>query len=341
MKNAKKVLSLLLSIIVLSSVLTSTATAYSNTISANLPFAATVGGRLSGYSYSEYSYAYYKFSLQSYTTLKLDFDSTNIETYYGNQKIEIIKSADYNDYTVGKAVNKPFEAYCNGSGDKSWCDATFSLYSGTYYFILKSCGYNMANWSCDYQLSVTPTVYTIRNLTASSTTNSTKLTWTNDLSAKGYEIQRKTTGSYKTVKTVTSTPCLIKNLTSATLYTYRVRGYNVVNNKKYYGKWKTVSSVTKPNKVTINTPTTNTKHQITVKWNKMNRVSGYQVQVCSNRSCSNAVRTKSVSGYSKTSYTSGNYKKRKTYYVRVRAYKVVNGKRTYGAWSSVKSIKCK
>ncbi|MGN0532455.1 MAG: fibronectin type III domain-containing protein [Eubacterium sp.] len=339
MKNAKRVLSLFLSIIMMTSVFASTTTAYSNTISANLPFATTVGGRLSGFNST--SYAYYKFSLQSYTTLKLDFDSTNIETNYGYQKIEIIKASDYNDYTIGKTVNKSFEAYCNGVDDKSWCDATFSLYSGAYYFILSSYGYSYRNWSCDYKLSVTPTVYTIRNLTASSTTNSTRLTWTGDLSAKGYEIQRKTTGNYKSIKTTTGTSCLVKDLTSATAYTYRVRGYNIVNSKKYYGKWKTVSSVTKPNKVTIKTPTTNTKHQITIKWNKMSRVSGYQTQICSNKSCSKVIRTNSVTGYSKTSYTAGNLKKGKTYYVRVRAFKTVNSKRTYGAWSSVKSIKCR
>ena len=36
-----------------------------------------------------------------------------------------------------------------------------------------------------------------------------------------------------------------------------------------------------------------------------------------------------------------NITKGKTYYIRVRAYKTVNGTKYYGAWSKVKSIKCK
>ncbi|MDD6604026.1 MAG: fibronectin type III domain-containing protein [Eubacteriales bacterium] len=47
----------------------------------------------------------------------------------------------------------------------------------------------------------------------------------------------------KTVKTVTITPCLIKDLTPATLYTYRVRGYKVVNGKRTYGAWSSVKSI--------------------------------------------------------------------------------------------------
>ena len=34
-------------------------------------------------------------------------------------------------------------------------------------------------------------------------------------------------------------------------------------------------------------------------------------------------------------------KKKKKYYVRVRAYKSVSGKKVYGAWSKVKTVKTK
>ena len=35
-----------------------------------------------------------------------------------------------------------------------------------------------------------------------------------------------------------------------------------------------------------------------------------------------------------------NLKKGKTYYVKVRAYKTVNGKKLYGAYSAVKRVQC-
>ena len=41
----------------------------------------------------------------------------------------------------------------------------------------------------------------------------------------------------------------------------------------------------------------------------------------------------------KTSVVIKKLKKKKTYYVRVRAYKVVGGRNIYGKWSAVKKIK--
>lgn len=341
MKKTKKLTSVILSIIMLISMLTGTLTAYANSINQSLSFGVTTGGRLSGYRDSESEEDYYKFSLSSYTTLCLDYDSEFNRISYNMQNIKIIKAADYSDYTKGKAVNTYFESNAEGNGNYAWCDKTFSLYSGSYYLVIHATPDQYINWEVDYQFSLTPTVNTLKNLKASATNSSAKLSWTGDLGAKGYQIQQKTSSGYKNIKTTTSTSCTIKSLSSACVYTYRIRGYNLVDNKKYYGKWKTVTAVTKPSKVSIKAPTTNSKHQIIAKWNKQQRVSGYQVQYCKNKNCTNVIATKTVSGQSKTSYTGKNFTKNRTYYVRVRAYKTVNNKKYYGSWSAVKSIKCK
>lgn len=341
MKKTKKLTSVILSIIMLISMLTGTLTANANSINQNLFFGVTTGGRLSGNGGSFKAEDYYKFSLSSYTTLCLDYDSEFHNSACNWQNIKIIKAADYSDYAKGKTVNTYFESNAEGNSSYAWCDKTFSLYSGSYYLIISSTGYQGVDWYIDYQFSVTPTVNALKNLKASTTNSSAKLSWTGDLGAKGYQIQQKTSNGYKNIKTTTSTSYTIKSLSSACVYTYRVRGYNLVDNKKYYGKWKTVTAVTKPSKVSIKAPTTNSKHQIIAKWNKQQRVSGYQVQYCKNKNCSNVIATKTVSGQSKTSYTGKNFTKSRTYYVRVRAYKTVNNKKYYGSWSSVKSIKCK
>lgn len=51
-----------------------------------------------------------------------------------------------------------------------------------------------------------------------------------------------------------------------------------------------------------------------------------------------AKKTKSTT---KTKYTVKKLKKKKTYYMRVRAYTLWNGKKVYGKWSSVKKVKIK
>ena len=40
-------------------------------------------------------------------------------------------------------------------------------------------------------------------------------------------------------------------------------------------------------------------------------------------------------------WQSSDLKKKSTYWVKVRAYKIVDGKRKYGAWSKIKKVKIK
>lgn len=175
----------------------------------------------------------------------------------------------------------------------------------------------------------------------SRNTTSLKLLWNKASGVEGYQLQRKVGNTYKTLTNTTATSYTVKELSSATNYAFRVRAYKTIEGKKYYSSWKTLTTPTKPAKVSIKTPTTNSNHQIIAKWNKVSRATGYQVQYCKNKSCSNVISTKTVSGQSKVSYTGKNFTKNKTYYVRVRAYKTINNTKYYGAWSNVKSIKCK
>ena len=81
--------------------------------------------------------------------------------------------------------------------------------------------------------------------------------------------------------------------------------------------------------------TSNSPAGIIFKWKKAANASGYQIQYAASRSMRGA-RTVSASALTRT--LSG-LKKGSTYYVRIRAYKKVNGKAYYGAWSSVKNAK--
>lgn len=172
-------------------------------------------------------------------------------------------------------------------------------------------------------------------------TTSLKLSWSKVSGASGYQLQRKSGDSYKTLTNTTAVNYTVKNLSAGTSYAFRVRAYRTVNGKKYYSGWKTLTTPTKPNKPTIKAPSTNKKHQIIVKWNAVSKCTGYQVQYSKKKNFSSVIATKTVSGRTKTSYTGKNFTKGKTYYVRVRSYKTVNNKKYYSAWSTVKKIKCK
>lgn len=84
------------------------------------------------------------------------------------------------------------------------------------------------------------------------------------------------------------------------------------------------------------------KKAVTVKWKKVtSQVTGYQVMVATNKNFTKNTKKVFVKGYKKTSYKVGNLKKKKTYYVKVRTYKSVNGVKYYSAWSKVKTCKTK
>ncbi len=334
----KKLLSFILLVSVIVGVFSVSAIESSaNTIEDNLVFNVNQSGNLS-VDGGEYAKAYYKFTLYSYTTLLIDYEAKRNDcTSY----VEIIKESDRHNYDIGREVNKCLYEKCDNNNNYEWLEGEVSLNKGSYYFIIKSYLWHSGSSVLDYDLTVTPTVKSLKNLKATTTDSTAKLTWTGDKGAVGYQVQKNTSSGYKLVKTTSGTSYTAKNLTSATSHKFRVRGYTTVSGKKYYGSWKNITAITKPSKVSIKTPTTNKKHKITAKWGKTARASGYQVQFCKNKACSKVFLSKAVSGQSKVSYTASKFTKNKKYYIRIRAYKTINGKKYYGAWSSIKTIKCK
>ena len=73
-------------------------------------------------------------------------------------------------------------------------------------------------------------------------------------------------------------------------------------------------------------------------WKKVKGVSGYQLQYSTKKNMKKS-KTKTFKGQYKLNGSVKKLKKNKKYYVRVRSYKIVNGKRYYSKWSKVKTVK--
>ena len=82
------------------------------------------------------------------------------------------------------------------------------------------------------------------------------------------------------------------------------------------------------------------KKKFTVQWKKDKKADGYQVQYSTDKKFKKNVKSVNVSKKS-TKATVKKLKKRKTYRVRVRSYKKINGKKYYSGWGKVKSVKVK
>ncbi len=80
------------------------------------------------------------------------------------------------------------------------------------------------------------------------------------------------------------------------------------------------------------------KGKTVVSFKKVSGAVGYQIQYAKNKKFTKGKKNKTTK---KTTYTIKKLKKNKTYYFRVRAYKLSGKKKVYGKWSAVKKLKIK
>ena len=83
------------------------------------------------------------------------------------------------------------------------------------------------------------------------------------------------------------------------------------------------------------------KKAIAVEWKKVSGVKGYQIQVATDKKFKKNKKTVTVKKQKTTKVTVKKLKAKKKYYVRIRTYKTVKGKKIYSSWSKVKTVKTK
>lgn len=186
----------------------------------------------------------------------------------------------------------------------------------------------------------------VPSLKISIQNGSFKATWNKISNVAGYEIEYSDDKTFaysndqgdSSVSNKTSS-VTFKSLTPNQTYYVRIRAYNIYA-ETCYGKWSTPKAVTiLPIKIsTIGTPTLkNGKQSFKVSWKKAYNTNGYQIQYSLYKNFKKPV-TKTLTGNTKTSITVSRLKRKKRYYVRVRAYRNANSKKYYGKWSKTKSI---
>ena len=79
------------------------------------------------------------------------------------------------------------------------------------------------------------------------------------------------------------------------------------------------------------------KRSATLSWTKVSGASGYKVYRATKKNGS----YKRIFTTTKTKVVNKSLKKGRTYYYKVRAYKTVKGKKIYGAYSAVKTVRAK
>ena len=124
----------------------------------------------------------------------------------------------------------------------------------------------------------------------------------------------------------------------------------VTANLTVIAQWKqnesTPEEPARPEGTTI-TKLKRAKKAVTVKWKKQSaktdgaRITGYQLQLATNKKFTKNKKTVNIKGYKKVSKKVKKLKGGKKYYVRIRTYRTVDGKKIYSRWSKAKTVKIK
>ncbi len=169
--------------------------------------------------------------------------------------------------------------------------------------------------------------------------SSFKLTWNKVSGADKYEVYQYVGKKWKKIKTTASNSLTVSKLKAGFTYKFKVRA--VRTKDKVKGAYSEVFSV----KIAPSKPSLSLKagkKQLTATWKKLSGVTGFEVQSSTSKKFTKkTTKTATVKKASATKTTVKKLSKGKKYYVRVRAYKTVSGKKIFGNWSSVKNVKVK
>lgn len=163
-----------------------------------------------------------------------------------------------------------------------------------------------------------------------------ELTWWKPEGASQFKVYRaaSSSGTYRYIGTTSSTFFIDKGLATGKTYYYKVRSFDP--EYKISGPYSPIVKA----KPVLSTPSgftavRSSSSKIRTSWNKVSGASGYEVwrSVSSGGTYSLRKSTSSLT-YTNTGLTFG-----RTYYYKVRAYRLVGEKKIYSSWSPIKSAK--
>lgn len=175
----------------------------------------------------------------------------------------------------------------------------------------------------------------------SSTTNSLKITWNKEGGVTGYGIYRATSkdGKYTRVATVSNKSSNTYTDTgrlSGKTYYYKIRAYKTVDNENLYGDYSSVfyGKTKYPSQVKNLKQNSSYKTLVKLSWDKASYASGYRVYRATSK-YGTYKRVAQLSGSTNTKFTDKNVSPGKTYYYKVRAYRIVGKDKDYGSYSTI------
>lgn len=179
--------------------------------------------------------------------------------------------------------------------------------------------------------NTTPKDFKLQKATKSSIT----LTWKKVADVAGYEVSIYKNKKWTTVAKVSqkSNSVTVKKLGSGKKYKFRIRCYTLDDNKVTYRGPVYCYGVTKPSKVNFK-KLTSTSKTMKLQWKKIS-CNGYEITYSTSKKFKNAKKI-TVNTQKATTKTIKGLKTNRVYYVKIRAFTKLNGKKYYGTYSKTK-----
>lgn len=254
-----------------------------------------------------------------------------------------VPNADgYEVYQATQRNGTYSKVYTASSGDTVSFTKTGLTYDKTYYYKVKAfvkAGavniYGNESPVCSAVASLgAPSV----SLAATSHT-AIRASWNAVGGATGYEVWYATQkfGTYSLKYTSNSGAAgswTKSGLTTDKVYYYKSRAFRLVNGVKVYGSDSTIVSTApgRPSIVVARASSTSAK----VSWVRVSGSAGYEVWRATQKLGTYALKYTASS--SATGWTNRNLQTGKAYYYKVRAYRLVSGKKVYGTFSPINSV---
>ena len=167
---------------------------------------------------------------------------------------------------------------------------------------------------------------------------SLKLTWDEAFGVTEYIVYQYIDNDWEKIESTNKNSVTVKNLDSSNVYQFKVRAYTKSGDKKCYGEYSEwLTTATKPQTPSITSISNRGTKRLSLKWSSVSDCDGYELFISSekNGEYKSAGETK---GRYKCSYIIYNLKSNKRFYVKVKAFKLVNGIKVYSADSNIKSM---
>lgn len=246
----------------------------------------------------------------------------------------------------GKRVSRKDDDHIYSYAGSTYTESkAVKLSKGTYYLKVQAFAKNAVEK--EYTLCVNKIENRKTSVTSVKSTayNKLKVSWKVVPAATSYQIYRSTKkdGDYQHIKTIDSvgtSSWTDSSVKTGKTYYYKIKTVVKTQNGEQTSGFSNVKSAKAvPAKTTLKAKASDAKN-VKLTWSKVKGASGYEIYR-SNSKDGKYSKVKTISKGSTTSYKNGKLKKSTTYYYKIRAYRKVNGKKVYGSYSSVVSVKTK